>query len=357
MRGMESAARRARYAAFESQLQTGDVLFMGHHQDDQVETFFLRLLRGAGLEGLSAMPQARELGDGLLLRPLLDYTRSQLTEFLEAQGLRWVEDPSNADTGIDRNYLRELVLPQLEQRWPAYRQTVTRAVAHLAQASRAREQELDVPETCYSNLGDPGISLDFLPAASDDQAAQVLRLWLRKFEQQAPDQSLLDEFIRQLREAGAGARPQLDSGSYRLQRYRGSLYLLPAAEEINADQVALAPGETLELAGVGRIALRRTEGEGIWLAADEELQLRWRDGGERCRLAGRKRSKTLKKVLQEEEIPPWWRERVPLLYLQEEMLAVAGVGPCQSSRWGSEGQDAEAPWELVWEPTITACCD
>ena len=205
----------------------------------------------------------------------------------------------------------------------------------------------DVPSSRFA-LGWP---------ASDDQAGQIFRHWLKTFDQLPPDQSLLEEFIRQLREAGATARPQLDSGSYRLQRYRGVVYLLPVLGDLPADSVALAPGETLKLDGVGRISLQRSEGEGIWLAADEELRLGWRDGGERCRLAGHKRSKSLKKVLQEGEIPPWWRERVPLLYLQDELLAVGGIGPCHSSRWGEEGQDAEAPWDLVWEPTITTGCD
>ena len=356
-KGLESAAREARYGVFEELLEEGDVLFMGHHQDDQVETFFLRLLRGAGVEGLAAMPGERALGEGLLLRPLLGYSREQLLAYVESQGLRWVDDPSNDDTGLDRNFLRAKVMPQLEQRWPAYRQTVTRAAAHLASVSQTRERDLEVPQVCYSSLGDPGIPLDFIDQASDDQAGQILRHWLKAFDLQPPDQSLLEEFIRQLRDAVATARPQLDSGSYRLQRYRGVVYLLPVLGDLPADSVALAPGETLELDGVGRISLQRSEGEGIWLAADEELRLGWRDGGERCRLAGHKRSKSLKKVLQEGEIPPWWRERVPLLYLQDELLAVGGIGPCHSSRWGEEGQDAEAPWDLVWEPTITTGCD
>lgn len=356
-KGLESAARDARYACFEEHLGEGDLLFMGHHLDDQVETFFLRLLRGAGVEGLAAMPRERELGRGQLLRPLLDISRSQLQDYAQAQGLRWIDDPSNAQTRLDRNYLRNDVMPLLQQRWPGYRQAVSRAASHLAGISADREQALSVPATGYSTLGDPGLPLDFLAESTNGDAGLLIRSWLRNLGLQLPDQALLEEFLRQLREAALDARPLLDTGSYRLQRYREHLYLLPPDVPPPDDVISLAPGEARDIPGVGRIALRRCDGDGIWLAADEQLQLRWRDGGERVRLAGGKRSKPLKKVLQQAAVPPWWRERVPLLYLEEELLAIGAIGPCHSSRWGAEGQDAEAPWELVWEATNTACRD
>ncbi|TDG13585.1 tRNA lysidine(34) synthetase TilS [Seongchinamella unica] len=356
-KGLEAAAREARYALLEETLEEGELLFMGHHLDDQVETFFLRLLRGAGVEGLAAMPRERPLGQARLLRPLLDISRSQLQAYVKAQGLRWIDDPSNAETSLDRNYLRKEVMPLLEQRWPAYRQTVSRAADHLAGISAAREQGLSLPEPCVSTLGDPGLPLDALLESSDHDAGLLIRSWLRKLALQLPDQSLLAEFLRQLREAATDARPLLDTGSYRLQRYREHVYLLPGDSPPPDEVINLAPGETRDIPGVGRVALRRCEGEGIWLAADELLELRWRNGGERVRLAGGKRSKPLKKVLQQAAVPPWWRERVPLLYLEEELVAVGAAGPCRSSRWGAEGQDAEAPWELVWEATNTAVCD
>ena len=356
-KGLESAARRARYAVFEEQLQEHEVLFLGHHQDDQVETFFLRLLRGSGIEGLAAMPRQRDLGEGALCRPLLDYTRPQLEAYVEAQGLRCIEDPSNEDLGLDRNYLRQEVLPLLGRRWPGYRQTITRATGHLAAASDLREESVTIPDVCFSALGDPGLPLSFLDEVEDAEAALVFRAWLKTGGYQAPDQSALDEFLRQLRASDRDARPQLNTGAYRLQRYKEAIYLLPEEVELLDQAITIAPGEALDVRGVGRISLQRSEGEGIWLAADETLLLQWRDGGERCRLPGHKRGKSLKKILQEAGVPPWWRPRVPLLYLEEEMLSLGVLGPLQSSRWGTSGQDAEAPWDLVWEPIIATGYD
>ncbi|MFV0276246.1 MAG: tRNA lysidine(34) synthetase TilS, partial [Parahaliea sp.] len=131
-RGLEAAAREARHAVFARCLGEGEVLFTAHHQDDQVETFFLRLLRGAGLEGLSAMAATRPLGRGLLHRPLLGVPRARLQALARQGGLEVIDDPSNADTALDRNYLRAQVLPLLERRWPGYRATVSRAGEHLA---------------------------------------------------------------------------------------------------------------------------------------------------------------------------------------------------------------------------------
>ena len=141
----EAAARTARYRAFQEQLPTGAVLFLGHHLDDQVETFFLRLLRGAGVEGLAAMPRRRTLGEGLLVRPLLDCGRSEIEHYAARHGLEYVEDPSNSNTVMDRNFLRAKLLPLLASRWPSYRQTVARASAHMAAAASVLDRSTGCP--------------------------------------------------------------------------------------------------------------------------------------------------------------------------------------------------------------------
>ncbi len=132
----EAAARTVRYRAFQEQLSPGAVLFLGHHLDDQVETFFLRLLRGAGVEGLAAMPRRRTLGEGFLVRPLLEFSRSDIEHYAAHHTLEYVEDPSNSNTTMDRNFLRVKLLPLLASRWPSYRQTVARASGHMAAAAK-----------------------------------------------------------------------------------------------------------------------------------------------------------------------------------------------------------------------------
>ncbi|MBE9538258.1 MAG: tRNA lysidine(34) synthetase TilS, partial [Proteobacteria bacterium] len=186
--GEEAAARQARYQLFEVEIGAGDILFMGHHLDDQVETYFLRLMRGSGLSGLSAMPAQRALGGGQLIRPLLKIERSALAAYASAHQLQSIQDPSNLDTSLDRNYLRQEVLPLLARRWSGYRQTVARAAEHAAVSQAVVNECLPAPGTVRSALGDPGIEQRVLNALSPEAAMITLRNWLRSGALPMPDQ-------------------------------------------------------------------------------------------------------------------------------------------------------------------------
>ena len=223
-RGPEAAARSGRYRVFEDTLQEGEVLFLAHHLDDQVETFFLRLLRGAGVQGLAAMPARRSLGQGRLVRPLLEFPRGQLEAYARQHSLDAVEDPSNRDTDLDRNFLRAELLPLLESRWPGYRRTVARACEHMTGAARTLQQAVPVPPTLRSALGDPGLAVEELLSVAPEAAAIKLRGWLASASLPAPDQATLEEFLRQLREAGADARPRLTCSAFTLPVQPGSIW-------------------------------------------------------------------------------------------------------------------------------------
>lgn len=353
-KGSEAAARDARYTAFENELCSGDVLFLGHHLDDQVETFFLRLMRGSGLSGLSAMASSRVLGEGELLRPLLGVQRSELQAYLDYHHLSAIEDPSNFDTDIDRNYLRQKVLPLLADRWGGYRQTVTRAAGHASVAQGVIEECLPEPTTVFSVMGDPGIEERALNAVSIDAAMIKLRSWLRAKGCSMPDQLLLAEFLRQLRESAASASPRLSNGEFELQRYHNGIYLLPkftqdVCTDADKGDVTLAIGETYSLPGSGTLTLAPAAAAGLRLSTQDRLTIRWRQGGERCRPMGRAYNQRLKKLLQEFLVPPWWRERVPLLYLDDELLAVAGLWLCESSRLQLPDEGVSGLWEPCWE--------
>jgi len=344
---VEQAAREARYRAFAGQLQPGALLFLGHHLDDQVETFFLRLLRGAGVEGLAAMPRRRPLGAGELVRPLLAFIRDQLEDYVLRHQLVYVEDPSNRNTGMARNFLRREALPLLAARWPAYRQAVARASGHLASAARALA---DAPETVRSVMGDPGVPLDALVGPAPEEAARHLRAWLRARGCRAPDRALLAEFLRQVREAAGDGGPKMVCGDYSLQRFRDAVYLLPAFDAPPPPAPCeLAPGDRRDIPGIGTVSLEPAGAAGLQLGEGEHLTLRWRRGGERCRLPGRTGSHSLKALLQELQVPPWWRDRIPLVYLGEELLAIGELLQCASGRWGTPAPSSAPHWCVHWE--------
>ncbi|MEH6516985.1 MAG: tRNA lysidine(34) synthetase TilS [Halioglobus sp.] len=353
-RGIESAARDSRYQCFTELLSDSDVLYLGHHLDDQVETFFLRLMRGAGVQGLAGMPGERALGPGRLVRPLLSMSRQQLEEYALQQSLTYIEDPSNQDDGLDRNYLRNQVLPLLDGRWPGYRNAVARASGHLSRVAGSLSATLAAPNTCHNDWGDVGFVADDLSGDPQDAMAQI-RGWLRDQACQMPDLSSLQEFTRQLLQGGGDSKARLDCGVYALQRYRGAIYLLPADGPWQAPAgVALLPGDAVVLPGVGTVTLEPTMGPGLMLAEAESVTLSSRQGGERCQIAGKAHSSSLKQLLQEAGVPPWWRARVPLLYRGEILLAIGGLALCQTDYLREQPPAGEKNWKLCWNPDSSA---
>jgi tRNA(Ile)-lysidine synthase len=350
----EAAAREARYRAFGELVGEGAVLFLGHHLDDQVETFFLRLMRGAGVEGLAAIAPVRPLGSALVVRPLLETPRVAVENYAAAEGLDFIEDPSNVETVADRNFLRQELLPRFASRWPGYRQTVNRAAGHMRHAMAALDEALGATGSLQSPLGDPGLPLAQLTDCRAELAAARLRSALRLWGCRPPDAVGLEEFLHQLCTAQPDARPRLAWGGHCLERYRDGVYLLPAfTAAATPASLPLEAGEEQVVTGVGRVALRPAEG-GFRLAPGEQVELRWRRGGERCRPAGRGGSVDLKKLLQEMAIPPWWRDRLPLLYIDGELLALADLLRCESPRWQAVAEGAGRAWSLHWERPVFA---
>jgi tRNA(Ile)-lysidine synthase len=320
--GLESAAREARYRWFESLLQADDLLLLAHHQDDQAETLLLRLLRGAGPDGLTAMPRRRSLGQGALLRPLLDVPRSALEAYAEQHALAWIDDPSNADVTFDRNYLRHTVMPLLEQRWPGYRKTFARSAFQLADwLEHSQGPQLD---TIFSAMGDPGFAVEALPRSSA-AAALALRSWLRQRDLPAPTAARLAEFLRQLRE-GQGAR--LQTPDWILERYRNAVFCR-RPNAAGAEPIMVAPESQVQWGSLGTVSFS------VSATVDTPtFFLRRRQGGERL-LTSAGYHKDLKQVFQERGVPPWWRDKLPLLFRrgdgEDELLAVAGVASSASA--------------------------
>ncbi|MEM9253911.1 MAG: tRNA lysidine(34) synthetase TilS [Pseudomonadota bacterium] len=342
----EVAARNARYQVFEEHLTGGGVLFLGHHLDDQVETFFLRLMRGAGIDGLRAMRSRRTLGNGELVRPMLSCTRAEIAAYAAEASLDFIDDPSNTDQAMDRNYLRRSILPALGDRWPAYRRTVSRAVEQLAAGSELLHDSLGVPTTRYSVMEDPGIALDELGDVRSERG-QRIRGWLRSRGLQTPPAAALEEFLGQLDFAVPDANPALRWGSYALQRYGDGVYLLPP-DAVLPDRVVLDRDGGCDVAGIGYLQMRPTDTLGLLLSDSDSVTIRWRRGGERCTVRGRSERRALKKLLQEWRVPPWWRERIPLLYVNDELVAIADLAICDSPRWTDDPGGVQPRWEFCW---------
>lgn len=344
--GIEASARALRHQAYAA--VDCDFIGLAHHLDDQAETFLLQLLRGAGSKGLAGMPVFRASRNGMAptLRPLLAIRRDDIESHARARGLAWVDDDSNADSRFDRNFLRNEVLPLLRSRFPGYRETLVRASRNLADdlVLAADLAALDMGGTDCAT-----VSVELLRRLSDPRALNVLRQLFSRRNLPMPQRTMLEEALRQSREARPDAEMRVDFGGFALRCYRGTVELVddrpdPVAgwrTQWDGRQVLQLPG------GMGILRPRTTVGSGIAARhfAGQEAVVRGRSGGEAMRPAQNGANRSLKNLLQENAVPPWERARMPLLFFGERLAWVPGIGVAAEFR----AAGAESGIEPLWE--------
>ncbi len=343
---LEAVAREARYQALAERLGQGEMLLTAQHRDDQAETLLLQALRGAGIEGLAGMPRCRPWHNGWQARPLLDYPRADLHRWAQEQGLAWVEDPSNEDRRFDRNYLRHAVMPVLRARWPGAARTLARSAGHLADSLTVLRE---VAQTDLAACRDGSeLRLDCVAALSGVRRAMLLRTWIRDSGHPVPDQRRLQTIIGQVLSAAEDRSPCVSWDGVSLRRYRNHLYLTPdPLPPVPSAEIPWQEPVTLPLPpGCGELRLEAAE-LGIprhaWTGG--RVQVRWGENPVRCRLQGRAGARGLKKLCQEWGAPPWQRPYLPLIFVDDQLASIAGLGLC-------EGPVATAGDNLrpIWRP-------
>ena len=361
--GIEAAARKLRHAAFAR--QACDFVALAHHADDQAETLLLQLLRGAGVRGASAMPLVKRpathtpsplaatndlaavvgqpsqmasssiregWGEGvahhpILLRPLLHCSRQEILDYAAAYDLRWIEDESNADDSYPRNFLRHRVLPLLEQKFPACRDTLTRSARHFAEASELLDDlaRLDAAQAIHTDT----LAVAALQALSQPRAKNLLRYFLHSIGAPMPQTVQLDDMLHQLCGARQDAAVCIAYGDWEVRRYRGRVYALRALGEFDRSIVLPWRGEAeLDWPALNTCLLfEYAQGRGVSLGKLQRapVTLRLRQGGETLRQHPNAATRTLKNLLQEHHVPPWQRDRLPLLYCGDELVGVPDV--------------------------------
>lgn len=339
---LEENARRARYALLESLLQQDEVLLTAHHGDDQFETVLLQLLRGAGLPGLAAMADIAPFGPGWLVRPLLSRTRAEIESWARAHDLGWVEDETNTDERFDRNYLRRRVLPLLRERWPGAAAAVARSARHAAEAQRLLEALARADVEAASD--GPALSVKTLRKLDADRRRNALRFWIARSGWPLPDARRLEELAGPVFEARADANPQVIWNGVIAQRHTDLLTLRAAPKSASAEE---APGAEVEwqwrespvlsIGSAGSLEVRRDPHGPLDLGLlPAQLAIRWRRGGERLRPRRGGPSRTLKSLLQEARVPVAERQRIPLVYAGERLIAVADLWLDASVQAGAE---------------------
>ena len=322
--GIEAQARRARYQAFAQTLLPGEVLMTAQHLDDQCETFLLALKRGSGPAGLSAMGESSPFAGTQLIRPLLAQTREALEAWARQHELCWIEDESNQDDAYDRNFLRLRVTPLLQQRWPHFAQAVARSAALCA------EQESLLDELLANDLADcvtaqGTLLLAPLMMMSGVRRAALLRRWLAGVNAPMPSRDGLERIWQEVALAREDASPCFRLGEYEVRRYQSQLWWVKSVDGQSETVIPWSCRETpLTLpAGLGSVQLI-SAGELRMPQAGEAVSIRFKAPGV-LHIVGRNGGRKLKKIWQEQGIPPWRRDTTPLLFYGETLIAAAGV--------------------------------
>ena len=325
---LEEAARNARYVVFKTFLDKDDVILLAQHREDQMETVLLQLFRGAGVRGLSGMPLSVSFGKGTMLRPFLDVSKADIMAYAESHQLQWVEDPSNQQNDFDRNFLRNQIVPQLKQRWPAIDKTVSRSARHCANSERLSQHVANqlLNEVC--DRSDQTLMIDRLLDLDVNQQYLVIRQWFGSMKMRMPSEGRVETILNEIVLARENANPVLNGKGYLIRRYRNKLYCLNSISNRLKipDRYWAKDKKIFNVQFEFRLILVDSLGglsKQLWDRS--EVYVKPRVGSEKIRVLGRNGHHSLKKLFQEEGVPPWERDGVPLIYLDDQLAAIAGL--------------------------------
>lgn len=325
--GLEAAARMARYNAFDQHLTENDVLLTAQHQQDQAETLLLQLFRGAGPKGLSSMAHQFKLGDTAIIRPFLNIKQSDVLAYAQQNKLQWIEDPSNVETRWNRNYIRHNVLPEIEKRWPSAAKTISRSAANCAEASELlTELAHDDLMAIEANSLSDCLSVPKLLALSAARCRNLIRYFIELKNLAIPSSAVLQRIVDDVCLAKHDSVPMIRYADVEIRRFQEKLYFMPRLPEHDASQI-MAFSSTVDLRMNDQITLSWQQTDGLGLNENlitSGLTVRFRQGGEQIHLPKHAYNKSLKHLFQEWAIPPWQRDRIPLIFKDERLVAVVG---------------------------------
>ncbi|MGZ0019438.1 tRNA lysidine(34) synthetase TilS [Nitrosomonas sp. wSCUT-2] len=328
---LEALARDERYRIF-SRTQADHVV-LAHHLDDQAETLLLQLLRGAGIKGLSGMPWIRRQPDVAapqLLRPFLEVTRDQIEAYARQHRLNWIYDESNDSVTYNRNFLRHEILPVLKKRYPGYGKTLLRTSRHLSEASQLLDELAEIDSANCLAAGK--LAIDKMRLLSFSRAKNLLRYTLSQQNLPLPSAVKLEDILKQLLSSSADSQIHIRFGDAAIRCFKGLVHIFPEEVTLQAPRPSQfiwqgqLPMILTHLGGTVRLTETESQGIDPQKILNQSVSLRTRQGGEHFKPACNRPTRRLKNLLQEASIPPWQRRTMPLLFCNDQLIWVPGIG-------------------------------
>lgn len=322
---LEEIARKLRYEVFAATLPNNACLVTAHQANDQAETLLLQLFRGAGPKGLAAMPVKIKFAKGWLVRPLLNFSREELLQYAAEYKLHWVEDESNADLRFDRNLIRYRLIPIIRKNWLGITTTLNRAANHCATANELLENL--ATEDLKKVIGEIAGTIN-IPALKKFTLARqynVLRFWLYSLKLPTPSEAKLSEVVRTIVNSRSDTKPVVKWCGVEMRRFQNNLYaMLPLLSHDNKVILRFYLQRPLKLPGNLGILRAKVNKKFENDYKNKIFTVRFRQGGEELKIPRRQGTHKLKKLMQEWKIPPWLRDRTPLVYCNMKIIAVVG---------------------------------
>lgn len=348
----EDDLRKIRYEKFKEWANNKDLILTAHHKDDQVETIFFRILRGTGLHGLKGIPEWRKDRYINYHRPLLGFSKKQLREYADANKLQWIEDESNKDISISRNFIRNNLIPKINEKWP----NVEKSILHLSsEATKSNNILRSVAKEDLEKISSKKNYYDFNKylALPSERADNLLYFLINHELDLEANSSYLKEIKKSLSHSNNLdniAFPLTDSKNRKLYKLRvldGEICILSEGEFDALDSSYISNWDLssrLEIPS-GSLTTEKVNGKGIdVLYLDQKIHVKGRSGGERCRPFGRNKSQKLKKLFQEYEIPLWQRDRMPLIYIGGKLAAVGDLWVCDEFHAKQDSKGISIDW-------------
>lgn len=335
--GLEANARQARYQAVGEIITPAEIFTTAHHLDDQAETFFLSLKRGSGVKGLSAMQAVGAWQHFALFRPLVETPKADLVAYATEQHLHWMEDESNMNTDFDRNFLRQKVLPLLNERWSHFNQMVSRASRHCQEQQQLLEELLRPEFEQYFDREKGTLNIAAFPQFSILKQRQLIRLWLAECGQPMPSRDQLTDILGQMIAAEEDKQPQIKLGEKQIRRYQQRLFIVDILPKIEPMEYSLPPVIEKLILADHRLEISRYEDELVCnfshqshrlqlpaALSHETLTLRFCPPS-KVAVYGKTQREQMKKIYQQHKIPPWQRPKTPTIFWQEQFIGVIAI--------------------------------
>ncbi len=318
---VEAWARAQRYRLLAESIKPGEVVFSGHHQNDQIETLLLQLSRGAGPYGLAGMPEKKILGQGVLVRPFLSLSRDAIEHYAKTHQLSWIEDPSNQEQRFDRNFIRHELVPMMQSRWPGITKTLQRSANWMADSTELLDDLAKGDLPLVHSTQRHCLSIAGLNQLSQSRCQHVLRYWLRSRDMPVPTQLQMQQIMQQVLSDNAQTQPLVQwthQGRHvSARRYRDDLYMSMAALPVRThqDDCDWDLSEALQIAP--EISVKAADlFTGDFMSQHQCVHVRWQPGGAK-----------VKKLFQTHSVPPWWRYLVPVCFVDRRFIKAVNYRP------------------------------